>query len=545
MTAILERPVEVLGTPPRGSLVPRRQPGKLRRYIAQHPADFGLAVLLALGAAVTRIVNLAGYPRLFTDEGVYVSQAWAVQFKGELAHYTYWYDHPPFGWVQMSLWSVLTGAQHRWAEHATMAGREYMATMAVVCAVLIYVLARRLGMRQSFAFLAGALYVLSPLTVGFGRYVLLDNIAVVWVLAAMVLALSPTRRLSAAIGCGACLAAAMLSKETAVLLAPAVAYLLWRNYWRGSRGQLARNRHYAVLMCGLLAGGLLVMYPLYALLKGELVPGAGHVSIWEGQILFQLTSREGSGNILQSGSDARLLAENVWLGLDRWLPLAGVVALLPALFVRRLWGLFLALGIQVGFLATREGYLPYPQIIMLLPFMALLIGGVADALWPRRSWLHGSWYRRTAAVAGVLAVLGVAYPAATHVAPNWYHTLRYQFAADETLYQRQAFDWVQANIDRQQRLVTEGEYWLDLRNRGFSNPEIIWVYKLDTDAAVRDAFGSVAGLDVLVLNRSTVEAAARGSYPTLAQALEGATLLQTFGEDQTEIQVLKVNAGHT
>ena len=36
------------------------------------------------------------------DEGTYLAQAWAVQQGHGLAHYTYWYDHPPLGWIQIA-----------------------------------------------------------------------------------------------------------------------------------------------------------------------------------------------------------------------------------------------------------------------------------------------------------------------------------------------------------------------------------------------------------------------------------------------------------
>ena len=31
-----------------------------------------------------------------------MAEAWAVYMRGDLAHYTYWYDHPPGGWLQLA-----------------------------------------------------------------------------------------------------------------------------------------------------------------------------------------------------------------------------------------------------------------------------------------------------------------------------------------------------------------------------------------------------------------------------------------------------------
>ena len=41
-------------------------------------------------------------PAATDDEGTYLAQAWAVQHGQGLAHYTYWYDHPPLGWIQLA-----------------------------------------------------------------------------------------------------------------------------------------------------------------------------------------------------------------------------------------------------------------------------------------------------------------------------------------------------------------------------------------------------------------------------------------------------------
>src|SRR5690349_20371986 len=55
------------------------------------------AVVLAVLA-----VNITGFPMASDDEGTYLAQAWAVATGKGLAHYTYWYDHPPLAWIQLA-----------------------------------------------------------------------------------------------------------------------------------------------------------------------------------------------------------------------------------------------------------------------------------------------------------------------------------------------------------------------------------------------------------------------------------------------------------
>src|SRR3954465_9737148 len=93
MTTLAERPVAPAHALPPGEPDPggTRQTGKRLLLVA------GLVVI-----GVAHALNLAGWPRYFDDEGTYYSQAWAVEHLGSLAPYTYWYDHPPAGWLQMA-----------------------------------------------------------------------------------------------------------------------------------------------------------------------------------------------------------------------------------------------------------------------------------------------------------------------------------------------------------------------------------------------------------------------------------------------------------
>ncbi|MEV9285909.1 hypothetical protein AB0148_26875, partial [Klebsiella pneumoniae] len=90
------------------------------------------------------------------DEGTYTAQAYAILNFGEIAHYTYWYDHPPLGWIQIAGYAAATGAFARW-DVAVLAGREASIVATLVAAVLLWVLARRVGMSRPAASVAAAL----------------------------------------------------------------------------------------------------------------------------------------------------------------------------------------------------------------------------------------------------------------------------------------------------------------------------------------------------------------------------------------------------
>ena len=234
--------------------------------------------------ATLRLINLTGSPARLDDEGTYMAQAYAVAEWGELAHYTYWYDHPPAGWLQLALWTVISGPD--FGGNAVAAGRYLMVIVAVITAALLWVLARRIEMSRWASAAAVAVFALSPLAISLSRTVYLDNLATAWVLGALVLLCSPRYRLSAMFGAATCFGIAVLTKETMLLL-PMFAWLVWAR-------TAPVTRRYALAVFVAVFGVVVSTYVLMAVLRGELVPGPGHVSLWDG-IRFQLWERTAGG----------------------------------------------------------------------------------------------------------------------------------------------------------------------------------------------------------------------------------------------------------
>ena len=117
-------------------------PYAARRRSARSSRARARLILCACAPGAILVVqgwNIADYPTVSDDEGTYLAQAWAVQQGKGLAHYTYWYDHPPLGWIQIAAlsWipSLLTPGP------LTVARRAFaMLLVSAVSAVLVYVL---------------------------------------------------------------------------------------------------------------------------------------------------------------------------------------------------------------------------------------------------------------------------------------------------------------------------------------------------------------------------------------------------------------------
>jgi hypothetical protein len=483
-----------------------------------------LLAALVLGAGATR------FPAFSDDEGTYVAQAWAVLAEGSLAHYTYWYDHPPLGWLQLAAlgWlfdPILSGP-------AVGEGRRLMLLPALISCGLLYLLGRRLGLARGFAAAAVLLFALSPLSVSLLRMVYLDNFALPWILAAFVLAVSPRARLWAYAASGACFAVAVLSKETSLLLLPALVLQVWQGLDR-------RTRSFCLTAFGCVLCLLLLGYPVYAVLKGELLPGPDHVSLLEA-VQFQLYGRASTGSALQADSVSRQLVES-WLALDHWLPLLGLAAAPFALAIKRLRPVGAAVLI-LAVVALKPGYLPQPYVIALLPFLALAAAGTLDAA--SRFVAERSRARSLPRAAVPLALLILLLL----LAPSWLRADRFAARADQTSNVVEAQEWITSELHPRARVLVDDTLYVDLVQAGFE-PRFgaVWFYKLDFTTNLDPSIAANLpqgwrAFDYVVSTRVIRSALARnrGRLLQVRLALANSRPVAAFGSGADRVEVRRI-----
>jgi hypothetical protein len=483
-----------------------------RSWLAVHQRSllvlFGC--LAVVGAAMAW--NLQGFPgRANDDEGTYVARAWAMIAQHHLANYTYFWDHPFFGWATIAGWAWLTDGFSR-DLRAVMAGRELMWVLTLVGCALVYALARRVGMNRFFAAVAVLAFGLSPLAIWYHRMVSLDNLATDWALGAFTLAASRRLSLAAMIWSGLLFAAATWSKETIALLLPVLLWLAWQRL--GQRAARAIRRKYLVAFL-VVYGGIVGLYPLMAVIKGELAPGPGHVSLL-GEIYFQLAGRQSTGSLLDTGSATYSQARE-WVAIDPWLTLGGLAALGAALLVRRCRPLALALAIQLAYL-VKGGYVPYAFVTGMLPFAALLVAGLLDWCWSRRQ----AWFRLPVIAAGVAC--------AALLLPAWGRSLEAQSKTNGFAAEDAAVAWVAAHLTKGQVVVCDDYLWLDIKTRTRARPVYLWT--IDYDPAVMHEFlpHGYTGIGYLVLDPgSPLTWSALPGRPTLVAALRHSDVIEKFG----------------
>jgi glycosyltransferase XagB len=534
-------------------------PALLARLLRAH-ADIAVQVPLLAAVGYVQAVNMFHWPAILFDEGTYVGNAWAIGERGELAFYTYTYGHPPLAWLLLTIWTS-AGGLFGHATYSVDSARELMWVVTIISCSLLYTLARRLGMSRLFAVLAVLLFALSPLSLYFHRGMLLDNPATAWVIAAFVLAMSPGRKLWSFVGSGACFAASVLSKETTLVILPALVVAAFQN-------ADARTRRYCVTLLASSFALVLALYPLYATLKGELLPGPGHVSLL-GTDLNMVATRQGTGNVFAQGTVAHGTV-TAWLSLDPWL--VGVALLLSpiALVARGTRAVALAYLIQVAMIA-RPGYLPAMYVIALLPFAALIVAGTLHGLWRFATdsharhrgpgWVPGwppgwvpacltpaPWLARlvtkAVAAASAVALAMAAAAAAVYVAPRWTNVDRAAMTVRLDTPELEAENWLLQHVGHEQRLIVTDDFWVYLIGHGydshpvqggFNSPTVVSYWPLDKDPAVKRFFPySWREFDYIVSTPAMRDTS--NGTPNTALALQNSRPVASFGQGR-EIQI--------
>jgi hypothetical protein len=527
MTTI-ERPPAVSGasapTPPPDRARTRLSiPERVALFVIEHRRDLAWLAPVLLVAAVVSFINIGGAPQRIDDEGTYTAQAYAILNFGEIAHYTYWYDHPPLGWMQIAAYAGLTGAFARW-DVPVMAGREAAIVASLVAAALLWLLARRANLSRPAATVAAALFSLSPLALQFHRTVYLDNIAVPWLLLSLVLATVRKNQLAAFTGAAVAFGVAVLTKETFLLALPLLIWLVLRTADKGTRRYTLSVAASALVLLG-------GSYLLLAAVKGELVSAEGRVSLMDG-ILFQLGTREGSGSLTDPDS---LMSATVgmWWQLDAAFMVASLAAAVIALFRRKLRPYAVLLLALTAFMFRPGGYLPVPYVIMLIPLGALLVAGVVDAAVRR---LRHPGARGRAVAAGVLAA---AIAGAGLAGPAWATQLRGFVAADLDRTMREATSWIEDNAAREQRLIVDNGMWVDFVEAGWDRDNVLWYYKLDTDPAVTALSPNGWRDSDFIISTQSMRTFPT-EFPQVAGALQNSVPVAVFGEGDQAVEIRQI-----
>ncbi len=510
------------------------------------------AVLLIAVAA--QGINMLHYPYFEDDEGVYLSQAWAILHQGQLAPYTYWYDHAPFGWIQIAFWFLITGETKLFGTYLV-SGRVLMLLVELVSSWLVFRIAQRLSGSVAIAVVATLLFSLSPYGLYFHRRILLDNFSTVWMLVAMALVLVPQRvKLHHIWLSGLALALSILSKEITVCLIPVMGYLA---YYQAEKFQ----RLFALLGWLAVTFSVLSVYILMAVLKGELFPTgtllggtSRHVSLL-GTLAFQ-SSRGKDGGFFD-------LTSSFWHQVSVWvsggsasgdplLVIGGTLcAVLSILIIRRhrLIGCVGLLTASIWVFLGRGGLTLEFYFIPMLPLLSLNIALMLGILARRLVMLrlphvlrHVSGKRL--AIAGTsLALVGL-FAGCVAISPHGgYDTAKIALVwqSPQADPQYEALQWITQHVPAGSSIVMDDYLYTDLAGAG-KNYKLYWHWKVDLDPAIHDnaLHGDWNSVDYIITTPQLLYDTYHQPLPLVRQIFEHSQSLIAFDADHWRIDIRQV-----
>ena len=221
-------------------------------------------MLIPILAGIPHAFNMFHYPYYENDEGVYMSQAWAIIREGTMAPYTYWYDHAPGGWIFIALWTLLTGGFFSFG-FSINSGRVLMFILHIFSSLFLYLIAKKFTNSKLCGLLSVIIFSFSPLAIYFQRRVLLDNIMTFWVLFSLICVLFHTGKLRNIIFSGLIFGVGVLSKENAIFFIPVFIYCIYLYVNK-------KQRNFAIATWLGTMGVVISFYFLYAWTKSELFP---------------------------------------------------------------------------------------------------------------------------------------------------------------------------------------------------------------------------------------------------------------------------------
>lgn len=326
----------------------------MKKYIAP--------TLVFLVATILAIYNIAGFPKMIGDEGIYVSQAYWLTHFGALGPYTYWYDHFPLGWAQIGAWQLLVGPI-RFLGYSVLSARVFMGIILGGTTTLLYLLTHKLTDSKLLSLISSLIFITSALTLTFGRMVLLDNLAIFWFLLSLLILLTRPSNIKNLALSGLFLGISILTKESLLFFLPPYLFLAYHLNRDNPHSKFALLVSYTTIFF------LLCFFPLLAILKHELLPHANQVSLLD-TILFQAS--RGSGIPFWTPDSHFREMLRVWLSIDPILIIIGSVSTIATLiFGKTLNRIISIFTIFFTFFLIRGGQIYDFYIIPLLPLFAL------------------------------------------------------------------------------------------------------------------------------------------------------------------------------
>jgi len=176
------------------------------------------------------------------------------------------------------------------------------------------------------------------------------------------------------------------------------------------------------------------------------------------------------------------------------------------------------------------GYLPFFYVTAVVPFAAISIAGVADALWFKTdlTWLRGLGGRYLPYLGRAVVTLA-ALTFAAYVLPQWISYLNTNSTVQGNVPYLDAAAWAEHNVPKGDVVVVDDYLWVDLKTHGL-NP--LWLWKI-TPQTAPDGWKSIDYILVQPQSAGTL-----AGMPALQGAYAHSVLVKSFGGGLTARRVI-------
>ncbi len=491
-----------------------------------------LLVISLVGVLVAHAYNMFNFPRYELDEGTYMSNAWGIT-QGWISPYPYGYGHPPLAWIQIAGWLQLTGGPFIFG-NALNSGRVFMLFYAAGSALLVYLIARRMGGSASAGILALVVFSFSPLGITYQRQVFLDNIATFWMLLSLYLLVVGNSRLQYIIGAAVAFGFSVLSKEVYLICFPVLIYAAWLYTTKFQRKfGMVSFIYAAIAVCS--------AFVLMAVLKDELFPYSWHLPWDTHPHLSMLDTLVGQAQRGQVGGSFQASWE-IWIEND---PLIIILSIVFPLFnlVYGWWNrkhLMLSLmAIIFWLLLVRGGQVLSFYILPLIPLAAL---NMALALHTVMGWLGKLVRFDLVRVALLIVVIAI-------VLPYDIKATGFRFYQHPTSAQQDAMVWVRNHVSHNAFIVINSYLYVDLQLPGgqgtgdgapYPHAEVYWNVAFDPELHDRTLQKNWDRIDYIVADSEMLnDIKTYGSGMNLIkQAYQHSVLRAEFRADDHNLQIV-------
>lgn len=500
---------------------------KIKQFLQTNKIE-KLGIILSLTIFIlAHGYNMFHFPYYENDEGTYMSQAWSLLKTGQLAPYTYWYDHAPAGWILIAAWVKLTGGFFTFGTSVN-SGRLLILILNTLTCFFILRISKKLTGSSWGAIIGTIFFTLSPLELYFGRRVLLDNIMIFWVFLALWIITNTKLKLRHIILSSIAFGIAVLSKENAVFFIPAFLYQISSQYHKKQKLQV-------LIYWITIAFSIISLYFLYAYLKSELFPPGilgskgDHVSLIQ---TLQYQVSRGSNLPFWNKSSDFSYALNEWLQKDPWIIQIGItttiINMLFALRVKALRTPTILAACMWLFLIRGKLIIDF-YVLPLIPIIALNIGILIETY--AQTIKNNIPHKTTKKIMYCLTLLCFLIPIIIIYAKSD----QSQYQRDETKSQTEAITWMKANLSTNQKIIIDGYAYVDLHDGNKIFKDADWFWKFSSDPAIKDQKYNKdwKNVNYIMLSHEMLKQIKDGTQDLLKKALKNSIAINQWSQNTT------------